>query len=215
MDRFVPSANLAAKRALYPAPKVLRDWSEPAKPGVYLPEAKLNAQELDFWGGDLQSMRGRLDHISGLGADVLYLNPIHLAYTNHKYDAFDFKAISPEYGNHQDFKQLAAGVHQRGMKLVLDGVFNHMGRKAPKFQDALANPKSPWRDWFAIGPHYAGGVRVWTGFQNLPELNLENPLFASIFTPPPIQWCAAICATAPRAGGWTPLSSWATTTCAN
>ncbi|MDO8284582.1 MAG: glycoside hydrolase family 13 protein [Rhodoferax sp.] len=175
VDRYVPSANLNAKRALYPAPKVLRDWSEPAKPGVYLADAKLNSAELDFWGGDLQSLTTRLDHIQRLGADVLYLNPIHLAYTNHKYDAFDFKAISPEYGTHQEFKQLATDVHQRGMKLVLDGVFNHMGRNAPKFQDAFKNPKSPWRDWFAIGPQYAGGARVWTGFQNLPELNLENP----------------------------------------
>jgi glycosidase len=58
---------------------------------------------------------------------------------------------------------------------VLDGVFNHMGRNAPKFQEALNNPGSRWRDWFAIGPQYEGGARVWTGFQNLPELNLENP----------------------------------------
>jgi glycosidase len=174
VDRFVPAANLAAKRHLYPAPKVLRDWSEPAKPGVYLDDAKLTSHELDFWGGDLQSLSTRLDHIQKLGADVLYLNPIHLAYTNHKYDAFDFKVISPEYGTRAEFKQLAADVHRRGMKLVLDGVFNHMGRNAPRFQDALNNPQSPWRNWFAIGPQYEGGARVWTGFQNLPELNLEN-----------------------------------------
>lgn len=179
VDRFVPSANLDAKRALYPAPKVLRDWSEPAKPGAYLTDAKLNSQELDFWGGDLQSLSTRLDHIERLGADVLYLNPIHLAYTNHKYDAFDFKEISPEYGTRKEFKQLAADVHKRGMKLVLDGVFNHMGRNAPKFQDAFKNPKSPWRDWFAIGPQFDGGARVWTGYQNLPELNLENPAVRS------------------------------------
>lgn len=175
VDRFVPSAQLDAKRGLYPPPKVLRDWSEPAKAGEYLSDARLNSAELDFWGGDLQSLSTRLDHIQQLGADVLYLNPIHLAYTNHKYDAFDFKQISPEYGTQQDFKRLAVDVHQRGMKLVLDGVFNHMGRNAPKFQDALNNPKSPWRNWFAIGPQYEGGARVWTGFQNLPELNLENP----------------------------------------
>jgi glycosidase len=175
VDRFVPSANLDAKRALYPAPKVLRAWSEPAKPGVDLKDAKLNSAELDFWGGDLHSLSTRLDYIAQLGADVLYLNPIHLAYTNHKYDAFDFKEISPEYGTRQEFKKLAADVHQRGMKLVLDGVFNHMGRNSPKFQDAIKNPNSPWRDWFAIGPQFEGGARVWTGYQNLPELNLENP----------------------------------------
>lgn len=175
VDRFAPSTRLEAKRGLYPSPKVLRDWSETPKPGAYLPEAKLNSQELDFWGGDFASLRSRLDHVQQLGANVLYLNPIHLAYTNHKYDALDFLKISPEFGDRDSFLELVADVHARGMKVVLDGVFNHMGRNAPIFQDALANPSSPWRDWFAIGPQYAGGARSWTGFQNLPELNLENP----------------------------------------
>lgn len=175
IDRFAPSERLEAKRGLYPSPKILKDWSQSPGRGIYLPEARLNSQELEFWGGDFDSLCGYLDYIKQLGIDVLYLNPIHLAYTNHKYDALDFQKISPEFGDRQDFIRLAAEVHARGMKLVLDGVFNHMGRNAPIFQDALANPNSPWRDWFAIGPQYAGGARVWTGFQNLPELNLENP----------------------------------------
>lgn len=175
VDRFAPSSRLDTKRGLYPPPKVLRDWSEVPRPGTYLPDAKLSSQELDFWGGDLESLSGRLDYIHRLGADVLYLNPIHLAYTNHKYDALDFRKISPEFGDRRDFRRLAADVHARGMKVVLDGVFNHMGRNAPIFQDALGNPASKWRDWFAIGTQYEGGARVWTGYQNLPELNLENP----------------------------------------
>ena len=175
VDRFAPSARLDDKRGLYPAPKVLRDWSELPKPGSYLSDAQLNSQELDFWGGDLASLSSRLDYIQQLGAGVLYLNPIHLAYTNHKYDALDFQEISPEFGDRTDFIRLAADVHARGMKLVLDGVFNHMGRNAPIFQDAITNPESVWRNWFAIGPQYDGGARVWTGYQNLPELHLENP----------------------------------------
>lgn len=175
VDRFVPPENLEAKRPLYPAPKVLRRWDEVPKPGTYLEAEKLNSAELEFWGGDLRSATTKVDYIRRLGADVLYLNPIHLAYTNHKYDAFDYLAISPEYGTHADFRRLAEAVHGAGMKLVLDGVFNHMGRNAPRFQEAFADPKSPWRDWFVIGPEYKGGARVWTGFQNLPELNLENP----------------------------------------
>ena len=175
VDRYAPSANLDAKRALYPAPKTLRRWDEVPRPGPYLPEQKLSAHELDFWGGDLASTAAKLEHVRALGADVLYLNPIHLAYTNHKYDALDFQAISPEYGTRDDFKRLAADAHQRGLKVVLDGVFNHMGRNSPLFQQALADPDSSYRDWFAIGPQYEGGARSWAGFQNLPELNLENP----------------------------------------
>ncbi|MBL8513734.1 MAG: alpha-glucosidase C-terminal domain-containing protein, partial [Betaproteobacteria bacterium] len=133
------------------------------------------SHEIEFWGGDLASLKTKLDHVQALGADVLYLNPIHLAYTNHKYDAFDYQAVSPEFGTRADVKALAAEVHQRGMKLVLDGVFNHMGRNAPVFKEAMANPNSKHRDWFYFGPQYQSGARVWWLAENLPELNLENP----------------------------------------
>ncbi|MFO1252546.1 MAG: glycoside hydrolase family 13 protein [Inhella sp.] len=200
-DRFAPPANLDAKRHLYPAPKILRRWDETPKRGQYLPEAKLWSHEIEFWGGDLQSLTAKLDHVQQLGADVLYLNPIHLAYTNHKYDAFDYAAVSPEFGTRADVKALAQNLHARGMKLVLDGVFNHMGRNAPKFKDAEAKhlaervgrraaprPAPPpsgggrkaaggsdYRDWFYFGPQYQSGTRIWWLAENLPELNLELP----------------------------------------
>ncbi|MFO1327824.1 MAG: alpha-amylase family glycosyl hydrolase [Rubrivivax sp.] len=174
VDRFAPAADLDAKRAHYAPPRRLRAWTEEPAAGPYLDEYRLSAHELDFWGGDLASLTARLGHVQALGAGVLYLTPIHLAFTNHKYDAFDYQQVSPEYGTREDFRRLAAEARRRGLKVVVDGVFNHMGRRAPIFQQALADPASPWRDWFAIGPQYAGGARVWTGFQNHPELNLEN-----------------------------------------
>jgi glycosidase len=174
VDRFAPSANLDAKRALYPAPKQLRDWKEEPRKGRYLEKEKLWSHEIDFWGGDLASTMDRLDYVQQLGADVLYLNPIVLAYTNHKYDALDYQQISPEYGTRRDVKKLAAAAKKRGMKLVLDGVFNHVGRNAPKFKDAEANARSPYRNWFMFGSQYKGGARTWWNAQNLPELNLEH-----------------------------------------
>ena len=175
VDRFAPSANLAAKRHLYPAPKTLRTWDELPAQGRYLDSHKLWSHEIDFWGGDLASTAAHLQHVQDLGADVLYLNPICLAYTNHKYDALDYKAISPEYGTHDELKGLAAELHARGMKLVLDGVFNHMGRNSPLFQQAQADVNSPYRPWFVFGEQFAGGARSWWRAENLPELNLENP----------------------------------------
>ena len=175
VDRFAPSDHLDAKRALYPPPKVLRRWDELPLAGPYLPDAKVTSHEIDFWGGDLQSLAGRLDYVQQMGVNVLYLNPIALAWTNHKYDTLDYKQVSPEFGTRDDVRQLAANLHRRGMKLVLDGVFNHMGRNAPIFQQALADPSSRWRDWFVFGPQFPGGARGWANVQNLPELNLENP----------------------------------------
>ena len=175
VDRFAPPADLDAKRPLYPAPKKLHPWTDLPVHGKYLPDAKVWSHEIDFWGGDLQSLRGKLDYVQGLGADVLYLNPIDLAYTNHKYDTLDYREVSPEYGTRDDARALARDVHARGMKLVLDGVFNHMGRNSPIFRQAQADPKSRYRDWFVFGPQYAGGARSWALAENLPELNLENP----------------------------------------
>ena len=175
VDRFAPSASLEAKRHLYPAPKTLRRWDEEPRSGRYLEDERLWSHEIDFWGGDLASLAGRLDHVQQLGADVLYLNPIVEAYTNHKYDAFDYNRVSPEYGTRDDVRRLAQELRRRGMKLVLDGVFNHMGRNSPLFREAAANPTSPRRDWFFFGERYSEGHRAWWGAANLPELNLENP----------------------------------------
>jgi cyclomaltodextrinase / maltogenic alpha-amylase / neopullulanase len=175
VDRFAPSAKLDGKRTLYASPKILRRWDETPKRGTYLPEIKLWSHEIEFWGGDLESVTSKLDYVQALGADVLYLNPIHLGYTNHKYDALDYHKVSPEFGTRDDVKKLASNVHRRRMKLVLDGVFNHMGRNSAAFKDAESNPKSVYRDWFYFGPQYPGGARSWALAQNLPELNLENP----------------------------------------
>ena len=175
VDRFAPSADLAAKRHLYPAPKQLRSWDELPAQGRYLASHKLWSHEIDFWGGDLASTAAHLPHVHELGADVLYLNPICLAYTNHKYDALDYLQVSPEYGTRDDVKRLADELHASGMKLVLDGVFNHMGRHSDFFRRAEADPTSPYRDWFVFGPQFPGGARSWWRAENLPELNLENP----------------------------------------
>lgn len=174
VDRFAPPEDLEAKRDLYPAPKTLRTWDETPTRGTFVDEVKVWSHEIDFWGGDLKSLLTRLDHVENLGADVLYLNPIHLAYTNHKYDAQDYFEISPEFGTRDDVRNLAFDLENRDMKLVLDGVFNHMGRTSPAFQDALENPDSPWREWFNIGPEWKFGYRAWVNVENLPEVNLES-----------------------------------------
>ena len=176
VDRFAPPANLEAKRSLYPPPKKLRQWQETPKQGQKLDDVGVWSHEIDFWGGDLASLTSKLDYItSDLGVDVLYLNPIHLAYTNHKYDAQDYFRVSPEYGTRDDVKRLAGELHKRGKRLVLDGVFNHMGRTSTWFREAMENPRSPKRDWFFIGPGYKLGYRAWYNVANLPELRMENP----------------------------------------
>ena len=175
VDRFAPSENLEAKRAIIRPPRVLMSWSQTPVPGKKIQSLGLWSHELEFWGGDLKSLQSRLGYIQGLGADVLYLTPIQKAFTNHKYDAQDFKAVSPELGTRQDVRDLASGLHRRGMKLMLDGVFNHLGRTSPLFEEASRSATSPHRDWFDFGKEYPGGYRAFSGVPNLPALRLENP----------------------------------------
>src|SRR4051812_43138992 len=120
VDRFAPPENLDAKRELYPAPKVLRAWNETPHKGGYNDNVQVWSHEIDFWGGDLRSLLHRIDYLRDLHVDVVYLNPIHLAYTNHKYDAQDYFKVSPEYGTRQDVIDVATALHSRDMRLVLD-----------------------------------------------------------------------------------------------
>jgi glycosidase len=181
VDRFAPSANLDAKKHHYAAPRRLRPWSENPSRGSPVPGAGVWSHELDFWGGDLASLESKLDYVEDLGVDVVYLNPIHKAFTNHKYDAQDYLAISPEYGAREDVRRLADTLHKRKMRLVLDGVFNHLGRTAPIFLEAKDNPQSPYRDWFYFGSQWTQGYRAWADVANLPDLNWENPAVRRYF----------------------------------
>lgn len=175
VDRFAPPESLDAKRHLYAPPRALKDWSDQPLPGKRVEGLGCHSHELEFWGGDLRSLASRLDYVRGIGVDVLYLNPIHAAFTNHKYDAQDFFLVSPEYGTRDDVRALAHACHEHGLRLMLDGVFNHMGRQSPFFQDAWRDAASPHRAWFDIDPRYKHGYRAWYNAANLPELNLENP----------------------------------------
>lgn len=171
VDRFAPSRDLEAKRSLYEPPRRLRAWSELPKSGVELKEHRIWSHEVDYWGGDLDSLHSKLDYLEGLGVDVVYLNPIFESLSNHKYDASDYHQVDKVYGDRAELKKLADALHARGMRLILDGVFNHMGRRSPLFQSALKDPEAPEREFFQWNNGEAVG---WADVENLPELKLEN-----------------------------------------
>lgn len=174
VDRFAPPADLEGKRALYPAPCTLHEWSELPERGELNAETGYYMHELAFWGGDLLSLLSKLDHVKGLGADVLYLQPIAQAFSNHKYDTTDYLALDPQYGTLEDFQHFSDAVHEAGMRFVVDGVFNHAGTRWGAFKEAMAEKGSPKRDWFFFGDEYSDGYKVWGCAQGLAELHLEN-----------------------------------------
>jgi len=176
VDRFAPPEDgIESKRSLHPPPHVLHNWSDPVKPGVEEPSTKYYTNELEFWGGDLKGVTSKLDYVKQF-ADIVYLQPIFEAFSVHKYDTSDYLKLDPTYGTLEDFKTMADSIHEKGMKLMLDGVFNHMGVKSPAFQEGLHDPGSKQRKWYFIGPEYGKrGYKTWQNGNSLVELHLEEP----------------------------------------
>ncbi len=147
-------------------PRRLRAWDETPSAGHYLPEHDVWSHEIDFWGGDLKGITEKLDDLAHLGIEVLYLTPIFESVTNHRYDTCDYFKIDPLAGTEEDLRELCQEAHARKIRVVLDGVFNHTGKRS----DWLDRPH-----FFERSPQFKNGYRAWKGVANLPELALEHP----------------------------------------
>ncbi|MEG2440665.1 MAG: glycoside hydrolase family 13 protein [Acetivibrio sp.] len=220
VDRFYngdPSNDVEDREYQYigePVSKV-KDWEKyPAQMGVR-----------EFYGGDLQGVLDKLDYIQNLGVEVLYLNPIFVSPSNHKYDIQDYDYVDPHYGkivkdegkcldenakdnkgasryicrvthkenleaSNEFFAEFVEEVHRRGMKIILDGVFNHCGsfnkwldrEQIYEFQEgyekgAFVDEASPYKNYFHFSKeewpensNYDG----WWGHDTLPKLNFEE-----------------------------------------
>jgi cyclomaltodextrinase / maltogenic alpha-amylase / neopullulanase len=132
-DRFRRSGRV-------PAPGPLEDWDAP--PTVH-----------GFKGGDLYGVAEGLDHLADLGVTALYLNPIFASASNHRYHTYDYLAVDPLLGGDAALRELLDAAHGRGMRVVLDGVFNHASRGFWPFHHVLETGRhSPYRDWFYLHP---------------------------------------------------------------
>jgi cyclomaltodextrinase len=137
-----------------------------------------------FHGGDLRGILQHLDYLLDLGINAIYLNPIFLSPSTHRYNTMDYYQIDPKLGTMSDFKQLLDAVHGNGMHIILDGVFNHTGRGFFAFSDILENQEhSAYKDWYTINhfpvdaysPGDATDYVGWWKFKSLPKLNTHNP----------------------------------------
>lgn len=175
-DRFASSERVAK-------PGPLEPWDAPPTQAGYK-------------GGDLVGLAERLDDLVDLGIDGIYLNPIFSATSNHRYNAYDYLAVDPLLGGDAAFQTLLDATRQRGIRLILDGVFNHSGRGFWPFQHLTEGGlASPYRDWFYLDPdvlegqrgidpypvgwrdgtHVRTGYRAWWGIPSLPKLRVEHP----------------------------------------
>jgi len=134
----------------------------------------------NFFGGDLQGIMDKLDHLQALGVNAIYLNPVFRAHTNHKYDTSNYFEVDPAFGSNALLKDLVDEVHRRDMRIVLDGVFNHCGDGFWAFEDVKTlGASSKYSDWFIVRsyPIRANPPSYYTcgGCWYLPKLNISNP----------------------------------------
>lgn len=145
----------------------------------------------ESFGGDLQGIISKLDYLKNLGITGIYMTPINESYSNHKYDTVNYKKIDPHFGDEQVFKTLVEEAHNRGIRVMLDGVFNHSGYDFAPWQDVLQKgPESEYYDWFMINtwPLSEGGGHAHKGeyyafafFDDMPKLNTNNPKVRKYF----------------------------------
>ncbi len=163
-DRFARSAEL-------PKPANLLSWSSaPTNQGYH--------------GGDLIGIVEHLDHLTDLGINAIYLNPIFQSACNHRYHTHDYWKVDPLLGGNEALRRLVTAAHDCGIRVILDGVFNHASRGFFQFNDILENgPHSPWLGWFHIqgwplapyGGRRSANYVGWSGNRALPKFNTDNP----------------------------------------
>jgi glycosidase len=177
-------------------------WRFDATPPADSP-TKEQPRGRDYFGGDLKGVDQYLDYLKSLGVNTLYFNPIFDAGSNHSYDTQNYYRIDPYFGTQKDWENLVKHASQRNMKIVLDGVFNHLSSDSPLFDryhhsntnGACESLQSPYRSWFYFHDVPAGtGTCVgssgqansatydgWFGFDSIPVINKSLPEVQAYF----------------------------------
>jgi neopullulanase len=167
-DRFARSPRTKHPRGLH-----FKPWGSPPA-------------EQGFQGGDLYGVVDKLDYLADLGVTALYLNPVFASAANHRYHTYDYLHIDPLLGGNAALAELIEAAHQRDIRIVLDGVFNHASRGFWAFHHILENgSNSPYLDWFLIRDwplrpydnpdNLPINYDAWWGIAGLPKFNIKNP----------------------------------------
>ncbi len=163
-DRF-------ARSVLVPKPGHLDEWGAP--PTYH-----------GYQGGDLLGVVEHLDYLSDLGINALYFTPVFQSASNHRYHTHDYEKVDPMLGGNPALRRLIDEAHERGIRIVLDGVFNHASRGFFPFHDILENgADSAYLDWFTVkefplhayDPEKAPNYAAWWGLPALPKFNTNSP----------------------------------------
>ncbi len=175
-DRFYNGLTGQRVRAPKKNSFIYGHWSD--KP-LYIRDPATNSiLRWDFYGGNLEGIIVKLDYLKDLGVSILYLNPIFEAASNHRYDTGDYKKIEPMLGSDKTFQQLCQLAAERGIQVILDGVFSHTGSDSRYFnreenydtQGAYHSKNSPYYPWYTF-KNYPDEYDSWWGIDNMPNVD--------------------------------------------
>ena len=160
---------------------VHQDWNELME---YLPDENGIIHNRDFFGGSLKGIEEKLGYLKSMGVTTLYLCPIFEADSNHRYNTGDYEKIDPMLGDEEDFRRLCEKAHELGMRVMLDGVFNHTGNNSRYFNalgqyptlGAAQSMESPYYDWYHFHT-WPSTYDSWWGIHTLPAVNESHPAY--------------------------------------
>ena len=166
-------AGMVGSRTIHENWSNLPDWR---------PDAQGEVRNCDFFGGSLQGILSKLDDLTDFGVTVLYLNPVFESASNHRYNTADYRAIDPMLGTEDDFHHLCQEAKRRGIRVILDGVFNHTGSQSRYFNadgfysdtGAAQSPDSPYYHWYSFHP-WPADYDAWWGIRTLPAVREDAP----------------------------------------
>ncbi len=169
VDRFARGGDVKKR-----GDAVYYDWDSVPE---YRRDENGNLENNSLFGGTLYGVAEKLPYIASLGASAIYLSPVCSAYSNHKYDTCDYLRVDEGFGGDAALRLLTDKAKKYGIRIILDGVFNHVGDKSLYFRDAVSNPSSPYRDWFSF-TRFPDEYDCWWGCRNLPK-TVKNDSFRS------------------------------------
>ncbi len=177
-DRFCRVGNeiIEKKGAIYHA-----SWSDDPR---YFMDSKGEIAAYDFFGGNIKGIESKLDYLKELGISVIYLNPIFESESNHHYDTGDYYKVDPIFGTNEEFRHLIDTAREKGIKIILDGVFSHTGAQSIYFNrdgrydslGAYQSKDSPYYDWY-IFRNYPNDYECWWNFWTLPNVEEKTPSY--------------------------------------
>lgn len=181
-DRFFKSGETLAEKGKW----LHRDWHETPE---FRPNEKGKILNNDFFGGNFRGILKKLDYLQSLHVTVIYLNPIFRAFSNHRYDTGDYMQLDPMLGSEEDFAALVSECGKRGIRLILDGVFNHTGDDSRYFNKygtydeigAYQSKDSKYYSWYNFR-HFPDKYDSWWGIDVLPAVNENCPSYIDFIT---------------------------------